>query len=166
MQAWTTGHYTARFVDADDLRDAVTAALRDLELSRAVGPVDESEMLGRAQALMPDDRQSQGAQLILAVAGGPRQQVVRPRDLESPALEEALTQEAFFGSARVLDRTAETRHTISGDAELLEEWTKCVWRNDDLNERFAAATHRLGRLQTRWSRRGLLLLQQDVGLIL
>ena len=30
----------------------VTAALRDLELSRAVGPVDEAEMLGRAKSFV------------------------------------------------------------------------------------------------------------------
>jgi hypothetical protein len=50
MQGWTTGHYTASFSDADELRDAVTSALRDLELAQATGPVDEGEMRGRAQS--------------------------------------------------------------------------------------------------------------------
>ena len=42
VQAWSTGHFTSAFSTPDDLRDQLTAALRDLELSRAVGPVDEA----------------------------------------------------------------------------------------------------------------------------
>jgi len=69
VQGWTTGHYTASFSDADDLRDAVTAALRDLELSRAAGPVDEGEILARARAFLPDNRHTaQGVILSLVVS--------------------------------------------------------------------------------------------------
>jgi hypothetical protein len=122
VQGWTTGHYTASFSDADDLRDAVTAALRDLELSRAAGPVDEGEILARARAFLPDNRHTaQGVILSLVVAGGPRQQVLRPRELESPELEEELTREALFGTFRVLDRTGETRHSIRDQALLIEQ---------------------------------------------
>lgn len=121
VQGWTTGHFSARFRDPDGLRDAVTVAIRDFELAQAVGPVDEREMLSRAHALLPDDRQSGGARLILVVAAGPRQQVVRPRELEAPQLEEALTQEALFGSIRILDRTAGTRPTIRNDALVIEQ---------------------------------------------
>lgn len=122
VQGWTTGHYTASFSDADELRDAVTAALRDLELARATGHVDEGEMLGRAQALLPDIRhRSQGVTLNLVVAGGPRQQVLRPRELESPDLEEEVTREALFGAFRVLDRTSGTRHLIRENALVIEQ---------------------------------------------
>ena len=96
VQRWTTGHYTAWFSSADELRDAVTAALRDLELSRATGPVDEAEMLGRARGLLTDTRHySQSMSLTLVVASGPRQQIVRPRELESTELEEEVTREAL-----------------------------------------------------------------------
>ena len=122
VQGWTTGHYTASFSDADELRDVVTAALRDLELSRAIGPVDEGELLSRAHALLPDARHHfQGVMLTLVVAGGPRQQVLRPRELESPELEEEVTREALFGAFRVLDRTAGTRHSIREDALVIEQ---------------------------------------------
>jgi len=122
VRAWTTGHYTASFSSADDLRDAVTVALRDLELSQATGPVDESEMLTRARALLPEDRHRvQGLLLTLVVAGGPRQQVLRPRELELPELEEELTREALFGPFRVLDRTHGTSHQIREDALLIEQ---------------------------------------------
>ena len=45
-----------------------------------------------------------GVTLTLVVVGGPRQQVVRPKDLEADELEEAITREALFGSYRILDR--------------------------------------------------------------
>jgi hypothetical protein len=44
---------SARFSNPEGLRDQVTAALRDLELSRAVGPLDETEMLNRARSSLP-----------------------------------------------------------------------------------------------------------------
>jgi hypothetical protein len=122
VQGWTTGHYTASFSDPDELRDAVTSALRDLELAQATGPVDDGEMLGRARALLPDTRNhAQGITLAFVVAGGPRQQVLRPRELEAPALEEELSREALFGAFRILDRTAGTRHSIRENALVIEQ---------------------------------------------
>jgi hypothetical protein len=122
VQGWTTGHYTASFSDADELRDAVTSALRDLELSQATGPIDEGEMLERARALLLDTRNHvQGVTLTLVVAGGPRQQVLRPRELEAPGLEEDLSHEALFGAYRILDRTAGTRHSIRDNALVIEQ---------------------------------------------
>lgn len=115
-RAWTTGHYSAPFSDAEELRDAVTVALRDLEIARAVGPLDEGEMVARARALLPDDRYHQTARLTLVVVGGPQQQVLRPRELEAPALDEALTQQALFSPLNILDRTAGTRPVIRGNA--------------------------------------------------
>ena len=109
------------FSTPEEFRDQVTAALRDLELSRAVGPVDESEMLNRARALLPNDRQSLGARLILVVAGGPRQQVVRPRDLESQELEEFITREALFGSYRIFDRRRGTRCEIRDEQLAIDQ---------------------------------------------
>lgn len=121
VQDWATGHLTAPFSDPEELRDAVTVALHDLELTRAAGPVDEAEMLARARERLSDDRQSLGPRLVLIVSGGPRQQVVRPAALEAPELEEALTQEALFGPSRILDRTAGTRPAILGDALVIDQ---------------------------------------------
>ena len=121
VQDWSTGHFTSAFSSPEDLRDEVTAALRDLELSRAVGPVDEAEMLGRAKTLLPDDRQSPGARLILVVAGGPKQQVIRPKDLEAQELEEAITREALFGSFRVFDRRLGTKCVVRDEQLMIEQ---------------------------------------------
>jgi hypothetical protein len=112
---------TAFFSDADELRDAVTGALRDLELSRAIGPVDEPEILVRANELIPTDDRSLGVRLILVVAGGPRQAVLRPKALEANELEETLTREATFGAMRVFDRSLGTRPRILRDALIIEQ---------------------------------------------
>jgi hypothetical protein len=119
VQDWSTGHFTARFSSVDDLRDEVTAALRDIELSRATGPVDEKEMLNRAKALLPDSRHSLGVAITLVVAGGPRQQVLRPKELEAPDLEEAITKEALFGPCKILNRKLGTESEIRDDALLV-----------------------------------------------
>jgi hypothetical protein len=121
VRAWTAGHITASFTDVDELRDAVTAALRDLELSRAAGPVDEQEILARARALVPTNERPLGVRLALVVAGGPRQAVLRPKALEASELEETLTREATFGALRVFDRSLGTRPRICGDALVIEQ---------------------------------------------
>lgn len=126
VQDWTRGHYTASFRDPEEFRDAVTVALRDLELSRAVGPVDEGEMLARAKALVPPDRHAQRETLTLVVTGGPSQQIVRPRELEAPELEETLAREAMFGPFRIFDRRLGARGEIRGDALVIEQETGSI----------------------------------------
>jgi Domain of unknown function (DUF4062) len=121
IQDWSTGHFTARFSNPDELRDEVTAALRDLELSRAVCLVDESEMLTRARAFLPEDRHSVEATLALVIAVGPKQQIVRPKDLESDDMEEAIAREALFGPNRLFDRKFGTKREIRNEALIIEQ---------------------------------------------
>jgi hypothetical protein len=104
VQAWDDGLFRAGFKDPDDLRDALIRALHDFELAHAAGKVDPDLILRRARELLPDpDRpRSHGPFLCLAIAGGPVQQILRPAEIEAPALAEALHKEALFGSARIL----------------------------------------------------------------
>jgi hypothetical protein len=79
--------------------------LHDHELATATGPVDEADMVARATAVLPDGRRSVGApQLAFAVAGGPRQQVLRPVELEQVDLSRDVQREALFGDVRVSRR--------------------------------------------------------------
>ena len=121
VQDWAAGHLTMRFASLEELRDAVIRALRDLELSRAVGPVDEEELLVRARTVMPAAHGLGTARLVVVVTGGPYQQVIRPAELEDPGLEDELLQEAMFGPTRLLDRRAGTASRIEGHALLLEQ---------------------------------------------
>ena len=81
VQKWSSGHFTGTFRSPGDFRDQVTAAIRDYEVSRASGGVDEGELLKLATELVPDAR-GHGAALAVAIAGGPRHQLLRPAKLE------------------------------------------------------------------------------------
>lgn len=116
VQAWSSGHYTENFSSPQELRDKVTRALHQLELAQVVGPVDEKEMLGRAEALLPSSRGGGRTSLFLVVVGGPRQQVIRPAELEGPELKRAIQQEALFGEAAVFDDSKGTQPRIEDHA--------------------------------------------------
>ena len=105
VQDWTSGQYIAAFDDPDELEAAVTDALHTLELSVASGPIDEEEMLERALKLLPRNGHwtGGGASLVVAAVGGPRQQVLRPTEIEDPTLARKLLAEAMLGDLAVLD---------------------------------------------------------------
>lgn len=116
VQGWSSGHYTETWSDADDLRTRVTRVLHDFELSRSLGPLDQEEVLQRALALLPDNLYGTGggASLIVAVSGGPRQQVLRPSELEDEALHRELMREASYGESAVLDPAKGTQKAVEG----------------------------------------------------
>ena len=108
VQDWANGQYTATFGDAEELRDKVTDALHTLEISIATGPVDEDELLERASKMLPQDDRwiGGGASLVVAAAGGPRQQVLRPTEIEDPKLARKLMAEAMLGDLAILNPAA------------------------------------------------------------
>lgn len=126
LQDWAGGRYTAAFADTDGLRDALTRALHEFELSRAMGPADPEEMVARALSLLPRERGGGEAQVAIAVAGGPSQAVLRPSQLESESLAEELKREALFGPHRVLDSRQGTEHRIEGHRLVLEQRNSLV----------------------------------------
>ena len=114
VQAWGSGLYTARYSDPEDLRDAVTSALHQLELSRKTGPVDPVEMLARAKQSFPR-RTGSDARLIVCVVGAPAQQILRPADIEEPALAKDLTRELLFGTVALFHPRQGTQDRIADD---------------------------------------------------
>ena len=121
VQSWSGGQYTATFSTADELHDAVIRALHELELARRSGNVDESEVLGRAKALLIDERSASGASLCVIVAGAPRQQVLRPAELESKALIDVIMQTALFGGDQVFDRGRGSTDGIQGHHLVIQQ---------------------------------------------
>lgn len=112
VRGWDTGHFYKSFSSAADLAAKVTRALHDYELSSAAGPIDETEMLERANAAIPQRKGWSHTELSIAVAGGPRQQVIRPAELDPNRLGGRVHQEAFFGDHAFLDRTAATEVAV------------------------------------------------------
>jgi hypothetical protein len=114
VQGWSGGQYTATFSTPEELHDAVIRALHELELSRRGGSVDESEMVVRAKALLVREQSFSESAVCVVVVGGPRQQVLRPAELESQGLAEEIMQAALFGPNRVFDRSRGSGSRIEG----------------------------------------------------
>lgn len=127
VQEWAHGSLTASFSTADDLHDVVLRGVHDLELSKAVGTADPAEILKRANQGLPDLSRSYGgsAALHLAVAGGPRQQILRPSLIEDHDFIEKVMQLAMFGGERALDPSLGTDHAIvEGKLEVVQKGAK------------------------------------------
>ncbi len=78
-------------------------------------------MADRARALIPDRYALQGAAVCVATAGGPRQQILRPTELEDQALHRDLHREVLLGDQAVFDSTQGVKPRIEGQAILLEQ---------------------------------------------
>lgn len=117
VEAWATGHVRGVFDTPEDLRARLTRALHEHELALSTGLVDPAEMLERANAMLPRrSAMAASPQLILAMVGGPYQQVLRPAELEDPELARNVQREALFGDHAVLDASHGTEGRIEGTA--------------------------------------------------
>lgn len=117
VQGWVDGLFTRSYQSPDDLREVVTSAIHQWELSRAQAAVDPAELLERAKGLLPrNDRNSyhQGISVTVGVSGGPRQSVLRPARLEDPALADQLQQLALFGASKFFTTRRATEHRVNG----------------------------------------------------
>ena len=113
-QDWSAGQYTEPFTSTQSLRDVVTRRLHELELARQAGRPDDAEMLARAEMLVPSPRDAYRDSLVVVVAGGPRQQVLRPAEIESEDLRRRIMQEALFGRDAVFTPEEATRGEVAG----------------------------------------------------
>jgi hypothetical protein len=103
VRAWTGGHIAPGFTTSEELRDAVLRGLHELELRLTAQGVDIDELLARARDELPAQSGYRGPEVTVAVAGGPKQQIIRPAELTNPELARTLTQLAMFGPNAVLD---------------------------------------------------------------
>ena len=125
VRDWSAGTYTNDFRTPEELAEGVVRALHELELSRVGGPVDEEEMLGRAESVVSRERGGEET-LAVVVAAGPPQAVLRPAELEDDSFHRALMQEALFGPPTLLDRAEGTRARLQGDSLLIEQDSRSI----------------------------------------
>jgi hypothetical protein len=122
VQGWEGGLFRGGFKSPDQLRSLVTRAIHEYELSNAAGPLDGQEILGRAVAALPErDRRGRGVELVVSIAGGPVQPLLRPSEIEAPALAQDLLQAALFGPNRVFSPSLGTHHAIRDHALHIEQ---------------------------------------------
>lgn len=116
VQQWSSGLYTSSFNTPEELHEAVIRQLHKLAVDQQQGVVDEKDLQKRARNLVPKDgHRSYETTLAVVVTAGPRQQVLRPAEIENAAFIRDLQREATFGSHPVLDSTLGTAHSIEGD---------------------------------------------------
>jgi len=121
VQDWEQGQYTASFQDETDLRAKVAQALHRYLLAQATTPADEHELAKQVRSLIQDHAYASRPLLVVALASGPCQQVIRPATLESEELRLYLQDEAVSGSGAVFSRSFGTNVSMRGDAIVLEQ---------------------------------------------
>lgn len=124
VQGWEGGLYRGGFATSDQLRGLVTRAIHEWQLASASSPMNADELRARAVAQLPDGREGRsyyrnGRSLLVSLAFGPHQTILRPAEMEGQALIDTLSQAALFGAARIFDRTRGTTHAMDRDALVL-----------------------------------------------
>ena len=124
VQDWEQGQYTGTFSNSDDLQSKIIRGLHELLLNAATTPVNEEELVKRAQELIPSQTHnwfSGGPLLVVAVAGSGTVQATRPSELDSGALVGFLQREALTDSDAVLDTSFGTTPSITGNSITLTQ---------------------------------------------
>lgn len=131
VEEWQGGLLRGSFANAEELRILVTQALHDYELTTARTPVDAEALKSKAASLVPEQSRTyysgHGPILIVAVAGGPSQQIIRAATIDDEAFADSLQQAAQFGSKRLLHVAAATERKVENDRlSLRQESGACV----------------------------------------
>lgn len=122
VRSWTSGAVMTAFNTPDELRDLVIRGLRGIELARAAGGTDPKEMLARArEALDGVSLRGNEPSLALAVAFGPAQQALRPRQLGEGEFQRQLERDALYGDPAVLVRGAGIETAIAKGRLVLKQ---------------------------------------------
>lgn len=101
---WASGLFWEPFSTPDELRHLITKRLHGWIVATATGPVDEQAMLQDALAALPEEQRGYsqfGRTLVLSIASGPKQAILRPSELESRQLADDITQAALFGQTKL-----------------------------------------------------------------
>ena len=113
---WESGQFWAEYAHPEALNSAITQALHRWAVSSAAGPVDEREMLERALATQPTPSRGHhggfGRHVCLSIASGPKQAVLRPSEIESKELHNAIMQACLFGGVAMFTPSKPTELSL------------------------------------------------------
>lgn len=104
---WQGGLLWNGFSTPEQLGGLVTQNLHRHELAHAVAPLEPEALARIAPALLPErtnNYYSSDLALHLAIAAGPRGDILRPAELEAEALASAMQQQAMFAPAPIFDK--------------------------------------------------------------
>ena len=120
IEDWSTGLFRNSFRSVDDLRNKVIKSLFNLARAESL---DIDELSSYAKSILPIgwENSSKWPMLFVAVAAGPRHEVIRPSQLESQQIITAIQQMAMFGQNAVFDQYANTSSSIARECLVLEQ---------------------------------------------
>lgn len=126
VQAWDSGLFRGGFTTSDQVGKLIGRAVHEWELANAGGPVDPAEMLTRATGMLPEsDRYrgyyQDGMKLVVAIAAGPRQTILRPSEIERPDFADKIAQMALFGPTKMFELSKATSKSVKGDALIVAQ---------------------------------------------
>ncbi|NII55821.1 DUF4062 domain-containing protein [Luteibacter sp. SG786] len=101
---WSTGLFREEIDSPTALGRLVTQRLHEWTVARSAGTVDEQDLVNTALGALPERRRgfyTGGQSIAIAVAGGPRQAVLRPSDMDSRDLHDAIKQAMLFGPRKL-----------------------------------------------------------------
>lgn len=118
VQGWEGGLFRGGFDDSADLQAGVIRALHDNAVATVVGAVDPQDLARRATGLIPPESRNMvsAASLDVAIAAGPTQRILRPVEIEAPALADSMLQTALFGQNQIFDRALGNEVGLAGGA--------------------------------------------------
>lgn len=105
-EGWESGEFRGTFKSPEELKTKITRALHEWEVSRASSPLDSDALLVQAKAQIPDESRGfsqSGVSVLVSIAGGPTQAILRPSEIESADLSSEIMKEALFGKRPLFD---------------------------------------------------------------
>jgi hypothetical protein len=128
-------HRGRTFETPDQLREEVTRAIARHQLAAATTPVDVPAMLRAAEQLIPRQERhyttSAGPLLHLAVVGGPSQPIIRPSEIEAPALADRLVADLTARDAGYFSYRLRTDPTVDAGALIIRQENGAAFRVDE-----------------------------------
>lgn len=125
VEGLTGGYFRGSFDGPAALRRKIVRALHEWEISNASGPVDNTALAAAALRMIPpSDRNysiGSGPSVVLAVASGPPQAILRPSEVESSTLRDKLLKEALFGQSRIFDSAVGSEARLHGSSLVLAQ---------------------------------------------
>lgn len=134
VQDWQGGLFTQTFSDASSLHRAVIKAMHDRLLAEARGTSDESEIRERTLSLLPEEERGWSrstAELVISIAGGPRQNLLRPIQIEGDDLDRETFRLALQGPNAVFDRREGTDRELVDNTFTLRQRSRSLTIHSD-----------------------------------
>lgn len=121
VQDWNRGLFTELFRTPHDLRRSVTRVLHQRIVEDTRAPQDGNRTIDRCLSLFPTADRINSPAVVVGVAGGPAQSILRPKQVESPALADRLFEIGLQGPHAILNRREGTDTAVEGNAIVLSQ---------------------------------------------